>query len=171
MDVTLLHGYSEDQLQGVNFDAIVKAYSQDPTTTSVTELRLDGIKTPNLQDTLAAEKLRADSQNIDPYGHLSEKLRSAPARFSRHEDLQHGTVSTVGSYSSTEEGVMPVAIVGMSCRFPGGASDVEKFWELVSEGRSAWSRVPEKRFNVDAFYHPDGSRTNTVSVRALISLL
>ena len=171
MDVTILHGYSEDQLKGVNFDAIVKAYPQDLTSTSVSELKLDEIKTPKVPHTLAVEKLRAVSENVDPHENLSEKLRPVLANLGRHEDPQHGTVSIVGRCPSLGEGVMPIAIVGMSCRFPGGASDVEKFWELVSEGRSAWSGVPEERFNVDAFYHPDGSRTNTVSCRALIPLL
>ena len=171
MDETLLHGYSEDQLKGVNFDDIVKAYPQDPTSTSVSELRLVEIRTPNLQDAMAVEKNRAVPENVGPYEHLNEKLRPVLANLGRHEVPQHGTVSIMSTYSSLGVGVMPIAIVGMSCRFPGGASDVEKFWNLVSEGRSAWSRVPEKRFNVDGFYHPDGSRTNTVSFRALIPLI
>ena len=175
MDVTLLHGYSAGQLKGVNFDAIAKAYPQESTSTSVSEIRFDGvehrIETPKLQDTLAVEKLKTVYQEVNPYGHLGEELRLASAKLSRHEDLHNETVSIVSPYQFREEGVMPIAIVGMSCRFPGGASDVEKFWGLVAEGRSAWSRIPENRFNVDAFYHSDGSRTNTVSSRALVSPL
>jgi len=29
----------------------------------------------------------------------------------------------------------PVAIVGVSCRFPGGAESLERYWELLAEGR------------------------------------
>ncbi|HZN95403.1 MAG TPA: beta-ketoacyl synthase N-terminal-like domain-containing protein, partial [Myxococcales bacterium] len=31
----------------------------------------------------------------------------------------------------------PIAITGMACRFPGGASDPASFWRLLSEGRDA----------------------------------
>lgn len=47
-----------------------------------------------------------------------------------------------------------IAIVGMSCRFPGGANNPEKLWRMLSEGRSAWSSVPSDRWNEDSFYHP-----------------
>jgi acyl transferase domain-containing protein len=47
-----------------------------------------------------------------------------------------------------------IAIVGVACRFPGGANDPEAYWDLLAEGRSAWSEVPESRFNWEAFYHP-----------------
>jgi hypothetical protein len=57
---------------------------------------------------------------------------------------------------------MPIAIIGMSCRFPGNATSPEKLWELVSQGRSAWSEIPKDRFNNDSFYHPQASNLETV---------
>nr|MBA2677429.1 hypothetical protein [Ktedonobacteraceae bacterium] len=36
----------------------------------------------------------------------------------------------------------PIAIIGMSCRFPGGASDPERFWELLSQGRDGITEIP-----------------------------
>ncbi|KAL8805875.1 MAG: hypothetical protein Q9182_001656 [Xanthomendoza sp. 2 TL-2023] len=50
---------------------------------------------------------------------------------------------------------MPIAVVGMSCRFPGGAESPEAFWNLLQTGWSSWSKIPEERFNAKAFYHPD----------------
>ncbi len=47
-----------------------------------------------------------------------------------------------------------IAVVGMSCRFPAGANSPEKFWTMLSEGKSAWTKVPSSRFNEEAFYHP-----------------
>ena len=57
---------------------------------------------------------------------------------------------------------MPIAIVGMSCRFPKSATSPSKLWDLLIEGQSAWSEIPPDRWNKDAFYHPDGGRTGTV---------
>ena len=42
----------------------------------------------------------------------------------------------------------------MSCRFPDGANDPEKFWSMLSGGKNAWSDVPPDRFNWTSFYHP-----------------
>jgi acyl transferase domain-containing protein len=49
----------------------------------------------------------------------------------------------------------PIAIVGMSFRGPGGANTIEDFWDMIYDGRSAWSEVPADRWNGKAFYHPD----------------
>ncbi|OCB21630.1 type I polyketide synthase [Mycobacterium intracellulare] len=48
----------------------------------------------------------------------------------------------------------PIAIVAVSCRFP-GAPDPEAFWELLSDGVDAIREVPEDRFDIDEFYDPD----------------
>lgn len=50
----------------------------------------------------------------------------------------------------------PIAVIGIGCRFPGGANSPEKLWEVLSEGRDTWSSVPEERFNWKSFHHPDG---------------
>src|SRR5581483_3698113 len=49
----------------------------------------------------------------------------------------------------------PIAIIGMACRFPGGANTPERFWELLKDGFDAISEVPAGRWDVDAFYDPD----------------
>ncbi|MDT5046338.1 MAG: hypothetical protein QOG75_2191, partial [Mycobacterium sp.] len=48
----------------------------------------------------------------------------------------------------------PIAIVAVSCRFP-GAPDPEAFWEVLSGGINAIREVPEDRFDIDEFYDPD----------------
>ena len=49
----------------------------------------------------------------------------------------------------------PIAIVGMGCRFPGGATSPERFWDLLDQGFDAIREVPPERWDVDAFYDPD----------------
>ncbi|MUM15943.1 SDR family NAD(P)-dependent oxidoreductase [Mycobacterium sp. CBMA271] len=48
----------------------------------------------------------------------------------------------------------PIAIVAVSCRFP-GAPNPEAFWELLSGGVDAIREVPEDRFDIDEYYDPD----------------
>jgi len=45
-----------------------------------------------------------------------------------------------------------IAVVGMSCRFP-GANGLEEYWQLLSEGRSAIRSVPRARWGFDCGYH------------------
>jgi hypothetical protein len=66
--------------------------------------------------------------------------------------------------SSPNQADVPIAIVGMSCRFPGDATSPEKLWKLCVNAKSAWSEIPADRWNKEAFHHPDGGRTGTVSV-------
>jgi acyl transferase domain-containing protein/acyl carrier protein len=53
----------------------------------------------------------------------------------------------------------PIAIVGMGCRFPGGADTPAKFWELLRDGRDATSEIPPHRWNQPALYdsNPDAA--------------
>ncbi|MDR1493924.1 MAG: hypothetical protein LBT05_14580 [Planctomycetaceae bacterium] len=47
----------------------------------------------------------------------------------------------------------PIAIIGMACRLP-GAKNIDEFWSMLSEGRSALGKIPENRFNRELFYDP-----------------
>src|SRR5258706_2149194 len=49
----------------------------------------------------------------------------------------------------------PVAIIGMACRFPGGANDSDSYWELLQSGTDAITEVPRARWDVDALYDAD----------------
>ncbi len=49
----------------------------------------------------------------------------------------------------------PVAIVGMGCRFPGGASDPAAYWSLLAAGEAGIAPVPPQRWDADALYDPD----------------
>lgn len=49
----------------------------------------------------------------------------------------------------------PIAIIGMGCSFPGGASDPDRFWELLQGGVSARTEIPQERWDIDAYYDPD----------------
>ncbi|MCP4397919.1 MAG: acyltransferase domain-containing protein, partial [bacterium] len=48
----------------------------------------------------------------------------------------------------------PIAVIGMGCRFPGGANNPELFWENLKNGVDATSEVPAERWNIDDYYDP-----------------
>jgi acyl transferase domain-containing protein len=55
------------------------------------------------------------------------------------------------------EGNCPLAIVGIGCRFPGSADDVNSFWKMLAEGRSGIREVPKDRWDLGRHYDPDPS--------------
>lgn len=62
-----------------------------------------------------------------------------------------------------QEGAEPIAIVGSSCRFAGGATSPSKFWDLLSDPSDLSREVPGERFHAKAFYHPDGEYHGTTN--------
>ncbi|MSR12873.1 MAG: SDR family NAD(P)-dependent oxidoreductase [Gammaproteobacteria bacterium] len=59
----------------------------------------------------------------------------------------------------------PIAIIGMGCRFPGGADDPERFWELLLSGRDAVCEVPTERWDIRRFFDPEPGRLGKTHVR------
>ncbi|KXH63779.1 beta-ketoacyl synthase domain-containing protein [Colletotrichum salicis] len=59
----------------------------------------------------------------------------------------------------------PIVVVGSACRFPGGVDSPAKLWDLLKEPKDLQSEVPKERFNIDAFYHPNGSHHGRTNAR------
>lgn len=57
----------------------------------------------------------------------------------------------------------PIAIVGLSCRFP-GARNPEEFWNLLKKGTDAISEIPADRWDVDAL-HSESAAPGKVTSR------
>ncbi|WP_413799337.1 type I polyketide synthase [Streptomyces iranensis] len=89
---------------------------------------------------------------------LAEHLRDELAGTRAQSGLP---VSTVGALDDE-----PIAIVGMSCRFPGGVRTPEDLWRLLSSGQDAISGFPVDRgWDLDALYHPDPEHPGTSYTR------
>ncbi|NES02152.1 MAG: type I polyketide synthase [Okeania sp. SIO2F4] len=71
--------------------------------------------------------------------------------------------SKVEEFKKTEK--EPIAVVGMGCRFPGGANNPDAFWELLRGGRDAAREVPSERWDIDSYYHPDPGTIGKMYVR------
>ncbi|KAI1293954.1 BcPKS5, polyketide synthase [Xylaria venustula] len=54
-------------------------------------------------------------------------------------------------------GSEPIAVIGMACRFPGGADSPSKLWELTQSPPNLSKRIPADRFDVTGFSHQNGS--------------
>lgn len=70
--------------------------------------------------------------------------------------------------SKTDKDILePIAVVGLSMKFPGHATSPELFWKMMMEKRCASKDFPADRMNIDAFYHPDPEKLSRVSVDLL----
>ncbi|KAJ6119127.1 hypothetical protein N7523_003407 [Penicillium sp. IBT 18751x] len=59
----------------------------------------------------------------------------------------------------------PIAIIGLSCKFARDASTPEGLWDMLAEGRNAWSEIPSSRFNAKGVYHPNSENLSTTHVK------
>ncbi|MFN6549332.1 sulfolipid-1 biosynthesis phthioceranic/hydroxyphthioceranic acid synthase [Mycolicibacterium septicum] len=51
--------------------------------------------------------------------------------------------------------VTPVAVIGMSCRLPGGIDSPELLWEALIRGDDFVTEVPPDRWDADEYYDPE----------------
>ncbi len=67
--------------------------------------------------------------------------------------MRHPRLATM----SDSEPSAPIAIVGIGCRFPGGANDWQSYWDLLASGGDAITKTPAERWSLNKFYSPGSS--------------
>ncbi|MGW7343365.1 type I polyketide synthase [Streptomyces sp. NPDC054854] len=90
--------------------------------------------------------------------HLSAELGGGP-------DAAHvpAAVPAAGGTGGADD---PIAIVAMSCRYPGGVTTPEELWRLLEGGGDAITGFPtDREWDVESLYHPDPDHPGTSYTR------
>ena len=59
----------------------------------------------------------------------------------------------------------PIAVIGIGCRFPGGADTPQKLWNLLRNRQDAITEVPTERWDVDDYFSTDRDATDKTHTR------
>ncbi|MFJ3146689.1 type I polyketide synthase [Streptomyces halstedii] len=95
----------------------------------------------------------------DLAGHLRTDLPGAPAT-----EMPDAPGQTIAAAAVPEDEA--IAVVAMSCRYPGGVSTPEELWELVADGQDAITGFPTGRgWDLDGLYDPDPDRVGSTYAR------
>jgi len=86
------------------------------------------------------------SQNLSNNQRILSALKKASKKI---EQIEHGAI----------------AIVGMGCRFPGGANDLDAYWELLREGIDPVIDMPPSRIDIEEHYNENVGTLHKSHVR------
>ncbi|KAF2138887.1 uncharacterized protein K452DRAFT_276732 [Aplosporella prunicola CBS 121167] len=101
--------------------------------------------------------------NIVPVKKAEEVIPEKEQKTSDVNGTSHASNGTNGSSQKTSNGAhvqddVPIAIVGMGMRLPGGIGTEEDLWDTLINKKDQRKRVPADRWNVDAFYSKSNKR-------------
>ena len=61
----------------------------------------------------------------------------------------------------------PIAIIGIGCKFPGGANTPELLWDMLEQGEQGIREMRQERWVMDDFYSPDKSLDGKMYTRSI----
>ena len=63
-------------------------------------------------------------------------------------------------------GIALLAIVGVGCRFPGGADSAQAFWRLLCDEVDATGDVPASRWDAARYHDPNPAKMGKIVTRS-----
>ncbi|MEE1824856.1 type I polyketide synthase, partial [Streptomyces sp. BE20] len=118
------------------------------------ELGFDSLIAVELRNRLnAATGLRLRTTVV--FDHSSAQALATALRGELLLDRARPEPASAGTAGDPDE---PIAIVSMSCRFPGGIDEPEKLWQLLLDGGEAIGALPTDRGWPADLYDPDPDR-------------
>ncbi|EDN72690.1 Beta-ketoacyl synthase [Beggiatoa sp. SS] len=99
------------------------------------------------------------TKTVEPKAELSEVLHSSA-------DTKEAELPASATEATSLGQPEPIAIIGMGCRFPGGANTPAQFWELLHNGVDTVTDIPNSRWNVDTYYDPSPNKSGKMYVKA-----
>jgi polyketide synthase 12/epothilone polyketide synthase D len=117
-----------------------------------------------LTDYLATQVLTSASPEITSRGEITspseEQLRVSSVTPGSESHPQRNSPNPIPPRETTA-----IAIIGLGCRFPGGADSPAAFWQLLRDGVDAITEVPRDRWDIDSYYDPAPNTSGKICTR------
>ncbi|MBY6410866.1 SDR family NAD(P)-dependent oxidoreductase [Rhodococcus sp. BP-252] len=120
-------------------------------------------------DSLTAVQLRNDLASATGVTLAATVVFDHPTADALARELEAqvlGISTSVPQETRSRRDDIPIAIVGMACRYPGGVAEPEDLWRLVRDGRNVAGPYPDNRgWILDDVYDPDPAKPGTTYMK------